>query len=363
MAADIEAMFHQVYVDPQDRDALRFLWWPDGDLQKEPEEYRIMKHLFGATSSPSCVNFCSQKTASTYQEEFEPDTIQTVMRNMYVDDLLKSVSSPEAAIKLSTQLRELLMKGGFRLTKWLCNDWDVLVEIPEHERASSVVNLDKEDLPTACTLGLKWNVEADKFIWDVSTKFKHLVETKPVTRRGILAIVSSLFNPLGFIAPYIMKQSYCCKTSAGRNWAGTLQSQNRIESSGSTGLRTFQLIDASNRRTLPRLRMHIFSDGSRVGYGAVAYLRLVDIFDRIHCSFVMGKARLAPIHKITIPRLELTASVISVKLSKIIGEELEIETDQVNYWTDSTTVLKCLGNDSKWFHTFESNRLTVIRNG
>ena len=100
-----------------------------------------------------------------------------------------------------------------------------------------------------------------------------------------------------------------------------------------------------------------------MGYGAVAYLRLVDVFDRIHCSFVMGKARLAPIHEITIPRLELTAAVISVKLSKIIREELKIETDQVNYWTDSTTVLKCLGNDSKRFHTFESNRLTVIRNG
>jgi len=100
-----------------------------------------------------------------------------------------------------------------------------------------------------------------------------------------------------------------------------------------------------------------------VGDGAVAYLRLVDVFDRIHCSFVMGKARLAPIHEITIPRLELTAAVISVKLSEIIREELEIETDQVNYRTDSTTVLKCINNDSKRFHTFESNRLTVIRNG
>ena len=111
------------------------------------------------------------------------------------------------------------------------------------------------------------------------------------------------------------------------------------------------------------IQLHIFSDGSRVGYGAVAYLRLVDVFDRIHCSFVMGKARLAPIHEITIPRLELTAAVISVKLSGIIREEFEIEVDRVNYWTDSTTVLKCLNNDSKRFHTFESNRLTVIRSG
>jgi len=110
-------------------------------------------------------------------------------------------------------------------------------------------------------------------------------------------------------------------------------------------------------------QLHIFSDGSRVGYGAVAYLRLVDVFDRIHCSFVMGKARLALIHEVTIPRLEFTAEVISVKLSEIIREELETEADQVNYWTDSTTVLKCLGNDSKRFHTFESNRLTIIRNG
>jgi len=100
MAADIEAMFHQVYVDPQDRDVLRFLWWTDGDLQRESEEYRMVKHLFGATSSPSCASFCLQKTALTYQEEFDPDTIQTVMRNMYVDDLMKSVSSPETAIKL-----------------------------------------------------------------------------------------------------------------------------------------------------------------------------------------------------------------------------------------------------------------------
>lgn len=59
------------------------------------------------------------------------------------------------------------------------------------------------------------------------------------------------------------------------------------------------------------------------------------------------KARLAPIHEITIPRLQLTAAVISVKLSQIIREELETKIDQVNYWTDSMTVLKCINNDTK----------------
>ena len=59
---DIEAMFHQVRVDENHRDLLRFLWWEDGDLTKEPKEYRMTVHLFGATSSPGCANFAFKST-------------------------------------------------------------------------------------------------------------------------------------------------------------------------------------------------------------------------------------------------------------------------------------------------------------
>ena len=114
-----------------------------------------------------------------------------------------------------------------------------------------------------------------------------------------------------------------------------------------------------------KLKMYsnIFSDGSCQGYAAVAYLRLKDVTNRIDCAIVMRKARLTPVREISISRLELTAAVISVKLSKIIREELDMTIDQVHYWTDSTTVLKCINNESKRFHTFESNRLTVLYNG
>ncbi len=39
--ADIEAMFHQVQVSPDDADLLRFYWWPQGDLSQAPCEYRM----------------------------------------------------------------------------------------------------------------------------------------------------------------------------------------------------------------------------------------------------------------------------------------------------------------------------------
>ena len=75
------------------------------------------------------------------------ETVQTVQRNMYVDDVMKSVIGTDLAIKLAKQLRELLASGGFRLTKWLSNDRQVLAEIPQSERDKSVMNLDIEKLP------------------------------------------------------------------------------------------------------------------------------------------------------------------------------------------------------------------------
>ena len=86
--ADIEAMFHQILVQPEDREALRFLWWENDDLSGEMAAYRTLKHLFGATSSPS-VAFCLKKTAELHQGDFNATTVKTVERDMYVDDMMK----------------------------------------------------------------------------------------------------------------------------------------------------------------------------------------------------------------------------------------------------------------------------------
>ena len=155
----------------------------------------MVKPFFGATSSPSVSNFYLKETASIYGTEFDPDVVQTVERNMYVDDLMKAVDTPTTVVRLSTQLRQLLAKGGFRLTKWLSNHRRVLVEIPETERAASVTNLDIQELTTESALALKWDAEADKLIWRASARLQHLLHKGAITRREISAIVSSLFDP------------------------------------------------------------------------------------------------------------------------------------------------------------------------
>ncbi len=129
-------MFHQVTVNSQDSEALRFLWWQDADAAKPLQDYSMQVHLFGATSSPSCANFSLRKMAEDHECEFDKETVNTVRKNFYVDDCLKSVVTVQKATKIDSQLRALLAKGGFHLTKWASNSREVLASIPPCERAS-----------------------------------------------------------------------------------------------------------------------------------------------------------------------------------------------------------------------------------
>ena len=98
------------------------------------------------------------------------------------------------------------------MTKWCSNDRRVLAVVPEPERAKSVVNLELDQLPTQSALGLKWDIEDDKFVWEVSDKLMSATSKVPLTKRGMVSVVYSLFDPLGFIAPYIMKAKLLLQT-------------------------------------------------------------------------------------------------------------------------------------------------------
>ena len=113
LAADIEAMFHQVCILEKDCDAVRFLWWSNGDTTKQLRYYCMQVHLLGATSSPSCSIYALKRTADDYAHLFEPEVVSRVKIFFYVDDCLKSVPTEEGAVKLALDLRSLMKMGGF----------------------------------------------------------------------------------------------------------------------------------------------------------------------------------------------------------------------------------------------------------
>ena len=363
LMADIEAMFHQVNVCYKDRDFLRFLWLPVNNLDTEPEEFQMTVHLFGAKSSPTCANFALQKTAIDNADEFDEDVAETIKRNFYVDDCLKSALNDDMAIKLAADLRDLLQRGGFRLTKWVANSPKVLASIPEIDRAGSVKDLCLEQLTLERALGVQWDVRLDQF------GFKIKMKPKPATRRGVLSVVSSVYDPLGFVAPFVLvakiiMQDLCRKNLSWddvlqddylKRWEVWLEQLMKIEQ-----LYIPRCFKPHQFGRTTSIQLHLFADASERGYGPVGYLRLVNEFGDIHVAFVIGKARVAPLKVITIPRLELSAAVVATRLDKMIRSEIDYSIDFTTFWTDSTTMLGYVANKDKRFKTFVANRLAVI---
>lgn len=120
-------------------------------------------------------------------------------------------------------------------------------------------------------------------------------------------------------------------------------------------------IKPKNFQTQMKAELHHFSDASQTVYGTVSYLRL-ESADSVHVSFITGKARVAPLKQVTIPRLELAAAVLAVQVDTMLLKELQLPLQRSVFWTNSTTVLlKYIFNETKRFHTNVANRVTAIR--
>jgi len=160
--ADIEAMFYQVKLAERHADYVRFVWWPSGDMKADFADYKMTVHLFAATSSPGCANFALRKAADDNELLIGSEAADTLRRNFYVDDLLKSVDSVSRAIRLVSAVKKMCAAGGFRLTKFVSNDPSVLEGIPFEDRAQHRAQVDLAQ-PTSIErpLGIYWCVQND----------------------------------------------------------------------------------------------------------------------------------------------------------------------------------------------------------
>ena len=122
-------------------------------------------------------------------------------------------------------------------------------------------------------------------------------------------------------------------------------------------------VQSTKLEAIASIQLHHFSDASTIAYGAASYLRLQYVSGKVRCFLLMAKSRLAPIKQLTIPRLELTAATLSVRLDHLIRRELTLSIDTSTFWTDSMCVLRYISSEDKRFHTYVENRVSVIREG
>ncbi|XP_048250607.1 uncharacterized protein LOC125378709 [Haliotis rufescens] len=189
------------------------------------------------------------------------------------------------------------------------------------------------------------------------------------TRRGILSLSSSAYDPFGLTAPYVLIPKCIlqelCKN--GASWDEEISG--KLLDRWNEWISQLYLLDSLKMdrcykvkwlKAVSSCELHHFADASETGYGMVTYMRLIDEDGNIQCSFVIGKARVAPLKRITIPRMELTAATALVRMNAMLVRELDYTVGNSYYWTDSMSVLRYIANQTSRFHTFVANRLSVI---
>ncbi|XP_033729154.1 uncharacterized protein LOC117318257 [Pecten maximus] len=158
-------------------------------------------HVFGNSPFPAVATYGIRKTAEHASTFYGKDTKYFIDNNLYVDDGLISLQSAEEIISLVQRTQKALSEVGKLRLLIASNSTAVLKAFDNSDLSSSIkdLNLDVDTPPVHRSLGLCWNIAADHFT------FQSTAEPKPYSRRGVLATVNSLYDPLGFASPVSLK--------------------------------------------------------------------------------------------------------------------------------------------------------------
>ena len=175
------------------------------------------RHIFGAKSSPTCVNYALQQVGRDCRDD-NGMVAKLINRNFYRDNFVKSVASEEDTVDVYRSLRKSLADRCFRLTKSICNSEKVMEQkSPEDRSVALSKTLEAEPL-APFILGLQWNVVSDNLeIWRGTVKE---VPAK-VTQRIVLSQISSVFHPLGMFSPFTVRMRLLLKgiwDRHGKTW-------------------------------------------------------------------------------------------------------------------------------------------------
>ena len=109
-----KAMYHQIFVPPKDRDALRFV---SCKFLTDPiEDYRMSVHIFGKIDSPYIANWVL-KQLKTKQRVILKEHLKLILEHFYMDDVLYLFSSQTKVIIICNKISKILKNGGFHLIK------------------------------------------------------------------------------------------------------------------------------------------------------------------------------------------------------------------------------------------------------
>ncbi|XP_055928135.1 uncharacterized protein LOC129959341 [Argiope bruennichi] len=366
-SADIQLAFLEVRIAEEDRQFLKFLWIKEdcpnpGFSPHNIETFQYKRVTFGVKCSP----FLLAAVIKLHLEKFESEYEEAckMLSYLYVDDLAAGTSSASEAIKLSKEMIYILSQASMNLRRWATNS-SILNEAWKQANVDRRETSEELGVPLKI-LGLIWDNINDKFTIDIHQISK--MKDSNLSKRLILSICGMLFDPLGMITPFTVRMKLLLQNTWERElkWDEPLPPDiqetflswlDEVKTIPQISLPRPYFLDAET----PMAEIHIFSDASPKAYGCVAYFRKV-INGKVNSSFIVAKCRLAPLKKLSLPRLELMGALVSARLAEYLKRAFPwITSDHIFFWSDSQISLHRIKGDPLRWKEFVRNRVREIQ--
>lgn len=356
--ADIEKMFRQINVCSEHQN-YQCILWRDKNSNKICV-YALRTVTYGTTSAPYLAIRVLQQLASDEEDNF-PEASRILRSDTYVDDVISGADDFDKALILQKQLCSLLKSGGFRLRKWNSNSTELLQQVPIEDREKKeLFSIHQPNIAKA--LGIYWDTTNDYFSFSINFTFSN-----HITKRSLLSDAAKLFDPLGWLSPttivakIIFQQLWKIKL----DWNDSLPDNIQHEwINFRSKLKDLEKIKIPRwieyHTTESTVDLHAFSDASKSAYAAVVYARTVSESGKVYINLLQAKTKVAPLKAETIPRLELSAATLLVKLVDTIKCNTDLNIGRIVYWTDSTIVLAWIKNYSRRLEVYVANRVATI---
>lgn len=358
--ADIEKMYRQVLIHPDDRTYQCIVW--RNSTSELPVTYQLKTVTYGTAAASFLATRALQQVAfensSTYTDESNE-----IINNFYVDDYMSCAPDLETAVSRQSIICSILSSAGFNLRKWSTNSSQLLDSInPEDRSNSSELIIDYSE--KVKTLGLIWNTEIDCFQYSV--EFPQVPDI--ITKRHVLSIISKIYDPIGWISPVVirlkifMQKLWLKCVSWDQDLSNELKNEWLLLQINIENIKDLQIPRWFNFNPDDRIELHGFADSSELAYAAAIYVRVIRKDGSVSTCLLTAKTRVSPIKQITLPRLELCAAQLMVKLMVKVQEALNFQNVPTFGWTDSTVVLAWLSDYPRRWKTFIANRTSYIIN-
>uniref|UniRef100_A0A914V113 Integrase catalytic domain-containing protein n=1 Tax=Plectus sambesii TaxID=2011161 RepID=A0A914V113_9BILA len=353
MTADIEKAFLQIGLQSADRDVTRFLWLKDPTKPFSSDNiqiYRFCRVTFGVISSP----FLLSGTLQYHLQKNGSERALSLEENIYVDNVLTGAQTVEEARQFYDETKEIFSQALMNLREWTSNSKEFREYVAEDDKLKETKTK---------VLGLLWDTEEDNLKISLSAG---LAGASQVTKRGVLQTIASTFDPLGLLAPVMLKGKIFFQHlwSEKYEWDDPLPenlavSWKEMMEDWEQNPNFFIPRQISPNTEDARYQLLTFVDASKNAYAAVVYIR-VESENSTHTRLLFSKNRLAPKKEISLPRLELLAALIGVRAMKFVAEQIKLPMEKKVIWSDSQCVLHWI-QSAKPLLTFVRNRVKEIR--